>query len=219
MESRDTRIVLVEDHPMVSQGVRRVIEQTEGMRIVGEAGTGLETLAMVRTSGADVVVMDIHLAGENGIDLSRRLLADFPTLKIVVFSGDSSLKLVREALQAGVSAYVTKGQAPAELVRAIRFALDHRIYMSPEVADVVVEDYMKALGEKTIPASKPLLTDRERLLLKLVAEGKRNKEIAEVLGVGAKSVETYRGRLMKKLDCANANELTRYALREGIASL
>ena len=204
---------------MVSQGLRRLVEEVEGMKVVGDASDSQGAFALARTERPDVVVMDIHLAGENGVEVSRRLLAEFPSLKVVVLSGDWHLDLVREALQAGVSAYVIKGQPPAELVRAIRTVLDHRMYLCPEVAALVASDYLKTLGEKSVPASKPLLTHRERLLLKLVAEGKRNKEIAEALSVGVNSVETYRARLMKKLGCASANELTRYALREGIASL
>ncbi|HYG34838.1 MAG TPA: response regulator transcription factor, partial [Clostridia bacterium] len=118
---------------------------------------------------------------------------------------------------AGISAYITKEHGQEELIRAIRTALDHRIYLSPEVASVVVTDYMKTLAQKTAPA-KPVVTDRERQLLRLVAEGKRNKEIAAEMEIGVKSVETFRSRLMKKLGCASAADLTRYAIREGIAA-
>jgi DNA-binding NarL/FixJ family response regulator len=219
MNANETRILLVEDQPIVRQGLRRLIEEVTGMRVVGEVANGQDMFTALQSVVPDVVVMDIHLARENGLEITRRLLAQFPAVKVVVLSGDLSLDLVREALRSGVSAYVTKGQTPADLVRAIHSAIDHRIYMSPDAAALATGDYLKILEEKTIPASKPMLTGRELRLLQLVAEGKRNKDIAEVLGVGAKSVETYRGRLMKKLGCANANELTRYALREGIASL
>jgi len=219
MDTKATRILLVEDHPLFARGLRQVIEEEQGMEVVGAASDSREALALVRSAAPDVVVMDIHLDAEDGLEISRQLLAEFPAKKVVVLSGDASLDVVREALQAGVSAYITKADAPAEVARAIRAVLDHRLYLCPKVADLVASDYLKTMAEKTIPASKPLLTERENQLLKLVAEGKRNKDIAPLLGIGVKSVETYRGRLMKKLGCASSNELTRYALRHGIASL
>lgn len=159
--------------------------------------------------------MDIHLPGENGIAISRRILVEYPAVKIIALSSDSRLALINEALQAGLSAFVRKESNSEEMVRAIRSVLDNRVYLCPDVASMVVADYMNTIGEKTVSESKPTLTDRESLLLKLVAEGRRNKEIAEALDVEVKSVETFRSRLMKKLGCASSNELTRYAIREG----
>jgi DNA-binding NarL/FixJ family response regulator len=163
--------------------------------------------------------MDILLSGENGIELSREILAEFPSVKIVALSSESHLKLVHKALQAGISAYVIKASAPEELLRAIAAVMNYRIYLCPEVASEVVTDYMNVMNGTVIPVSKPNLTNREQGVLKLVAEGKRNKEIAEALEINVKSVETYRSRLMKKLGCASASELTRYAIREGIVPL
>jgi DNA-binding NarL/FixJ family response regulator len=218
MNLNEVRILLVDDHAIMREGLRQVLREQEHLTVVGEACNGQSALDQVRALSPDVVVLDLHLGGENGIEVSRRILADFPAVKIVVLSADSNLALVTEALQAGVSAYVVKDNASDELIRAIRSVMDQRTYLCPEVASVVVANYMKALADKTIPASKPLLSDRERQLLKLVAGGKRNKEIAETLGVGLKSVETYRSRLMKKLGCASPSELTRYAIREGIVT-
>jgi DNA-binding NarL/FixJ family response regulator len=219
MNPKEIKILLVDDHAMLRHGLGRLIGEQRGLLVVGEAASGQTALEQVRALSPHVVVMDIHLGAENGIEVSRRILAEFPAVKIVVLSADSDLAVVTKALQVGVSAYVSKESGSPELIRAIQAVMDHRIHLSPEVSSVLVRDYMKALGQKTIPASKPILTDRERRLLKLVAEGARNKAIAEALNVGVKSVETYRSRLMRKLGCASANELTRYALREGIASL
>lgn len=214
---KEIKILLVDNHQMVRQGLRLLIKEQPNMTVVGEASDRKSALEQVRSLSPDLVLMDVHLEGESGIEISRSLLAEFPSLKIIALSGDPDLAVVHDALQAGVSGYITKENSHEELVRAIRTVLDHRLYLSPEVASVVVVDYMKILNE---PAglSKPVLTDRERQLLKLVAEGKRNKEIAEVLAVGVKSVETYRSRLMKKLNCASAADLTRYAIREGITT-
>lgn len=219
MNVEEVRILLVDDHEMMRKGLHSLIHGRNGVRIVGEAASRQEALQLVRSLSPAVIVMDILLGGENGIEVSRQILAEFPSIKIIALSSESHLKLIHEALQAGVSAYITKSAAPEELMRAIAVVLDHRVYLCPEVANEVVNDYMNVLGMTTIPAAKPTLTDRERGLLKLVAEGKRNKEIAEALNIGVKSVETYRSRLMKKLGCASANELTRYAIREGIAPL
>jgi two-component system, NarL family, response regulator NreC len=218
MNEEQVRILLVDDHAMLRQGLRSLIGSQEGLAIVGEASSMQAALEKVRALSPHVVIMDIHLAAENGIEVSRQILVEFPSIKIVVLSGDPDLALVTQALQAGVSAYVLKDNELPELIRAIHAVMDHQTYLSQEVASVVVTDYLRAMEGRTIPATKPILTDRERHLLKLVAGGARNKEIAEALSVGVKSVETYRSRLMKKLGCTSANELTRYAIREGIVS-
>lgn len=218
MTSPEVRILLVDDHEMMRKGLRMLIADQPGMSVVGEAGDRDAALELIKNQPADVIVMDIHLPGINGIETSREILANHPGVKVVALSADPDLTLVNAALQAGVSGYLTKDCGPAELLQAIRSAIDGRIYLSPDVASVVVNDYMRGLGDRR-SSSRPHLSEREQHLLRLVAEGKRNKEIAGILNVGVKSVETYRSRLMKKLGCASTVELTRYALREGIASL
>lgn len=213
----EVRIFLVDDHAMVRDGLRQVLRNQAGMMVVGEAGNGRLALDQIRALVPQVVIMDLHMAEGGGIAASRLILAEFPKIKIIVLSSDSKLALVTEALQAGASAYVLKENASDELVRAIRAVMDHRMYLCPELASAVLGNYMGTISDKAIPSSKPLLTDRERQLLILVAAGKRNKEIAEILGVTLKSAETFRSRLMKKLNCASSNELSRYAFREGIA--
>jgi DNA-binding NarL/FixJ family response regulator len=214
----EIRILLVDDHQMIRAGLRRVLADHPGLRVVGEAGDSQEALAQVRAANPQVVVMDIHLPGEDGITISQHILQERPTTRIVIVSADTELATVQRALRAGVSAYLTKNAPPAELVQAIRDAVDQRVHLCHEVASAVVQDYMKLVISRSVPA-KPMLSAREILLLKLVAEGKRNKEIAEALQVGRKSVETYRSRLMRKLKCGSPAELTRYAVREGIVSL
>lgn len=188
------------------------------MQVVGEASNLEEVMDQIRRADPNLIIMDIHLPGANGIEVSRHVLAEKPATRIVALSADPELSLVNQALQTGVSAYLTKDCGPEELIKAIRAALEGRVYLSPDVASVVVTDYMRAMGDKSA-GGRPHLSEREKQLLRLVAEGKRNKEIAGILNVGVKSVETYRSRLMKKLGCASTVELTRYALREGIASL
>ncbi len=218
MSATEIKILLVDDHPMMREGVRRLLGEQAGLRVVGEAASFQTALRQVHATQPDVIVMDIHLPGENGIEISERVLSEFPKIKIVVLSADMDLTTVQRALHAGVSGYISKNASPEEMVRAIHAAVDQRMYLCPESAAVVMKDYLESVIRPSTPAL-PALTDRERLLLKLVAEGRRNKEIAAALKVGLKSVETYRSRLMRKVGCASAADLTRYAIREGIASI
>lgn len=192
-----------------------MLNEHDDLRVVGEANSRASTWEVLHAGPPDVIVMDVHLPGENGVDLSTEILAAFPRLKIVILSADPDLATVQRALQIGVASYLTKNDAPEEIVQAIRAVMQGRVHLCPAVANVVVQDYLKVVVNRS-PDAPPVLTDRERLLVKLVAEGKRNKEIATLLGVGDKSVETYRSRLMRKLNCTTAAELTRYAIREGI---
>jgi two-component system, NarL family, response regulator NreC len=216
MTATNATVLLVDDHAMMRAGLRRLLQEQEGIAVVGEADSGPSAFDQVRALGPQVVVMDVHLAAENGNATARRILAEFPNVRIVVLSADSSPPVITEALQAGVSAYVTKENDPAELVYAIQAVMDRRTYFCREASAVVMGDYMKTLAGKTFSSAKPVLTDRQRRLLELVAGGKRNKEIAEVLGMGVKAAETSRLRLMKKLGCTSVSELTRYAIREGL---
>jgi DNA-binding NarL/FixJ family response regulator len=210
--------MLVDDHQFVREGVRRMLEQQPGWQVVGEADCGDAAISLTGSLRPDTVVMDLQLPGQDGLEISERILQEFPGTKIVVLSAHTELASVRRALHLGVSAYITKSGPAEELLRAIRAAQGQRVYLSEEVAALVVQDYLKVVVHPKAEA-KPLLTDRERLLLRLIAEGKRNKEIAQALRISPMSAETYRSRLMRKLNCTSAAELTRYAIREGIASL
>lgn len=217
MNTTEIKILLVDDHRMMREGVRRVLNEQSHLRVLGEANSHAQACELIRASLPDVVVMDIHLPGENGIEISAAILREFPRIKIVILSADADLATVQHALSVGVSGYVTKNDPPENIVRAIQDAMDHRVYLCPAVATLVVQDYLKLKVNRPAP-TQPELTERERVLLRLVAEGKRNKEIADALQVAAKSVETYRSRLMHKLACGSAAELTRYAIRQGIVT-
>lgn len=219
MDQSEIKIFLVDDHTILRQGLRHILSGLPGLVVVGEAGNGMAALAQMRDSLPDVVILDVNLDNESGVDVCRQITTEFPAARVIMLTAYGDLATVTEALRAGAAGYVIKENGRAELERAVRTVMDHRTYLCPEVATLVTADYMKTLDNPTIPASKPLLSERERTLLKLVAEGKRNKEIAILLGVGARSVETYRSRLMKKLGCTSTGELVRYAIREGIATL
>jgi DNA-binding NarL/FixJ family response regulator len=214
--TREIRILLVDDHQMIREGLRRLIEDKPGLTVVGEAFSSETAMDQVRTAAPNLVLMDIHLPEESGLEITRRILAECPSVKVLALSGDSDPELVVQALRAGVSGYVIKKHGSDELLHAIQAAMDHRLYLSPELSSEVIKSFVHSSGETKAPPACVALSDRERLLLQWIAEGKRNKEIAEGLAVAVRSVETYRSRLMKKLGCASTPELVRYAVRKGI---
>jgi DNA-binding NarL/FixJ family response regulator len=211
-----TRLILVDDHPMLRQGLRQALAPNADLVIAGEVSSGRAALQMVRELTPDLVIMDIHLPDLNGLEVSRLILRDFPRIKIIVFSADPDRTLVDEALQTGICGYLVKAGVVEEMIRAIRLVMEGRLYLCPELATVVLDNYKKQLVSKTRSA-KSLLTDREKQVLRWLAEGLQNKEIADRLNVSLKSVEKSRFRLMHKLGYRSVAELTRYAVREKIA--
>jgi two-component system, NarL family, response regulator NreC len=213
----DIKVLVVDDHPILRFGLRRTIDQHPNFTVVGEASTGAEALKLVAKLAPDLITMDVLLPDVNGIELTRQILAVLPSVKIVVFSSDATRSRVNEALQAGACGYIWKLSAAQEIIRAIEMVMTGRLYLSPEVSADILEDYRKCLAGQSEP-SKPFLSDREKQLLRFVAEGRRNKEIAAQLALSIKSIEAYRSRLIKKLGCSSTAELVRYAVREGIAA-
>ena len=211
------KILLVDDHPMLRNGLRQVITQQSAFTIVGEASTGAQALKLVAELSPDLIVMDAHLPDMNGTEATRRILGRDPQIKIVFFSSDAARSLVDEALHAGACGYIWKQSNVEELIQAIEMVMAGKLYLSPEVSAGILEDYRKSLVADSEPIKK-VLSDREKQLLRLVAEGRRNKEIAAEMTISAKSAEAYRSRLMKKLGCSSSAELVRFAIREGIAN-
>lgn len=209
--------MLVDDHPMTRNGARELLGRQPDFVVVGEASSGGPALKLARELRPDVVLMDVHLLGVNGIETTRQILSELPDTKVIVFSCEPAREFVDQALLAGACGYVVKTGALEELVKAIEWVMEGKLYLSPEMSAGILEDYRRGLARGPAPL-KPLLSERERHLLRLVAEGRRNKEIAGQMAVSAKSVETYRSRLMKKLGYTSSAELVRYAIREGIAA-
>jgi DNA-binding NarL/FixJ family response regulator len=211
------RILLVDDHRLFRSGLRLLLERCPEVAVVGEAGDGPTAQQLVETLRPDVVVADIHLPDGDGIDLAARILLARPGVKVIFLSSDADLNLVRRALDAGGSGYLLKDSAPQDLLRAVEAATTGGIFLCPEVAALMVKSY-RQISPGDAPASPRHLSERETEVLRFIAEGLRNKEIAARLKVSTKSVETYRKRLLTKLGYASTAELVRHAIREGIVA-
>ncbi len=212
------RIALIDDHPIYLDGLRYVIGAQPDMEVVGDAADGAAALKLAREKSPDILLLDISLPGANGIEVCRQIRAELPRARIIILTAYADDAYVHQAVEAGVNGYLLKGSGTAEISRAIRAVMGGHTYLSPEVTNSVMKVYKKYLSLKDAPR-KPPLSAREREVLKWIAEGLSTKEIATRLEIGPKTVETYRRRLMVKLDCSRATELVRYALREGIATL
>jgi DNA-binding NarL/FixJ family response regulator len=212
------KILIVDDHKIMREGLRALLERQPNMEVVGEASNGREAIALAHKLKPRVIVMDITMPGLNGIDATRRMAAELPDVKVVGLSMNSDRRYVLAMLGAGASGYLLKNAASEELTRAIETVIVNRKYVSPLVADAVVES---AIREATPHggAEGKALSGREREVLQLLAEGRTSKEIAEKLGVAVTTVETHRRQIMNKLSIHSIAELTKYAIREGLTSL
>jgi DNA-binding NarL/FixJ family response regulator len=209
------RVVLADDHAILREGVRLVLEAQPDIAVVGEAGTGEEALALARALRPDVVVMDIAMPGLNGLEATRRLRAELPAVQVVVLTMHADEEYVRQVVQAGAAAYVLKQAAAQELVRALRAVRAGEAYLHPAVTRALISDYRRRVDD-TGPADG--LTPREREVLRLVARGASNRAIANDLGISVKTVEAHRANLMAKLAMHDRTELVRYAIRTGLIS-
>lgn len=214
-----SRIVLVDDHGIVREGMRLVLCRERDFDVVGEASSVGGALECVRQHHPDLVVMDIQMNDGNGIDATKRIHETHPKVRVLIVSAVTEVGVVRQALEAGASGFMRKEQAAAELAKAIRTILSGQTFLCAMSATALATDLAKPNGDENEDTGPDLLSARERQVLKMVAEGLRNKEIAEQLKIGVKSVETYRSRLMRKLRCDSPAELTRCAVRMGIAHL
>ena len=212
------KILLADDHKIVRDGLRTLVEKEPDMEVVGEAENGRQAVRLTQELTPDVVIMDITMADLNGIEAARQIHKEIPEVKVIALSMHSDRRFVAGMLEAGASGYLLKDCAFEELTRAIKNVVSNKIYLSPGITDVVVKDY---LGKST-KASRSVfsnLTNREREVLQLLAEGRSTKQIAQSLHVSIKTIETHRRQIMKKLNMHSIAELTKYALREGLTSL
>lgn len=211
-------ILLAEDHIIVREGLRSLIERKPDMEIVGEAENGRMALQLVRKLHPDVVVMDITMPELNGIEATQQIKNEMPKVRVVALSVHCDRRFVLGMLTAGASAFLIKECAFADLVRAIKAAVDGHIYLSPKIADNVIKEYLQYTSHDDGPNYQPL-TSREREVLQLIAEGKSTRKIGAVLHISIKTVEMHRKNIMEKLNLHSIAELTKYALGIGLTTL
>ena len=212
------RIILADDHNIVRQGLRSLIEKELGMDVVGEADNGRRTVQLARELHPDLIIMDVSMPDLNGIEATRQITAELPEIKVLALSMHSDKRFVAGILKAGASGYLLKDCAFDEMAGAIRAVFSGGTYLSPGVAGAVIQDYVRRLHESEY-STTTLLTPREREVLQLLAEGNGTREIALRLHVSVKTVETHRRQVMEKLDIHSVAALTKYAIREGLTSL
>jgi DNA-binding NarL/FixJ family response regulator len=215
------RVLVVDDHPVICQGLRLLLDREPGIEVVGEAHDGRSAIEMACELRPQVVLMDLAMPQLNGVDASRRILAQVRNTKVVALSALSNARTVADAMAAGMSAFVPKEGMVDELVTAIRTAAEGGMYLSPRIAATLPHQCGAAGSNGGTPAGiHPVeLSPREREVLQLIAEGKATKEVARCLNVNIKTVETHRRSMMEKLRLDSVAELTKYAVREGITSL
>ncbi len=206
------RILLVEDHTIVREGLAALVASTSDLEVAGEAGSGERAVALAKTLQPDVAVVDLNLPGIDGVETIERLRAAVPDLGVVVLSMYESPQHVRPAVRAGARGYIVKGAGLSDLLAAVRTVAGGGAFFSPEVAAHVLDPGGPGAGE----ADRPALSRREREVLRLVAEGLSTQEIADALGLSPKTIEGHRGRLMTKLDVKNVAGLVRHAVHLGL---
>jgi len=212
------RILLADDHKIVRDGLRTLIGKEAGMEVIGEAENGRKALKMAEKIRPNVVIIDVTMPDMNGIEATKKMVTEIPGVKVIALSMHSDRRFVLGMLEAGASGYLMKDCAFDELAKAVRSVSTGQTYLSPSIVDVLVKGYLDRVNEKLSVARSPL-TEREREILQLLAEGRSSKEIAAHIGVSVKTVETHRRNMMQKLNMRSVAELTKYAIREGLISV
>jgi len=215
---KKVRIILADDHTVMRAGLRALLERQPGLEVVGEAEDGRQTVELACAHVPDVVVMDIAMPILNGVEATRRLIRQQPTISVVILSMYSDESYVMRALEAGAHAYLLKDSAVTDLIRAIEAVSQGKSFFSPKISRILAEEYVRALKQKGAADSYELLTSREREILQLLAEGKTNKEVATSLNISVYTAETHRGNILQKLNLHSSAELVLYAVRKGIIS-
>lgn len=209
-----TRVLIADDHTLVREGIRSLLEKLPDVQVVAEATDGRHAINLVKSSNPDVVLMDISMPRLNGLDATKLMIRIAPQVRVVILSMHKSQQYVWEALEAGASGYLLKDTDLSELSFAIASVMNGKAYLSPEIAKYVIKDYVR-LSDNSEPFRQPL-TPRQREVLQLMAEGTTTRKIALALNISIKTVETHRAQVMERLDIHDVAGLVRYAIRTGL---
>ena len=210
------RILLADDHGIVRRGLKSLLESQPGLEVIGEAADGLEAVRLCGELSPDLLIVDISMPLMNGIEVASRAQKLEPAPGVIILSMHADESYIMRALGAGARGYLVKDATDEDLIPAVRAVAAGKPFFSPTVAAVLMEDYVRQLRARGLSDSYDLLTDREREVLQLLAEGRSNKEVAALLDVGLSTVETHRANLMQKLNLHNTAEIVLYAVRKGI---
>jgi two-component system, NarL family, response regulator NreC len=212
------RILIADDHGIVRTGLKLLLERVEGMQVVGEAADGREAIRLAKELQPGVVLMDIRMPLLNGLEAAAQIVKDNDRTAVIILSMYTDESYIVRALDAGARGYLLKDNADEDIERAIRSVSIGRPFFSPSIAQALLEDYVRLMRERRIQDSYDLLTEREREVLQLLAEGKSNKEAATILDLSPYTIESHRQNLMQKIGLHNTAEIVLYAVRKGIIS-
>lgn len=212
------RVLLADDHKILRDGLVSLLNNEDGIEVVGVADDGHELVKLVKKQSPDMVILDVTMPNMNGVQATRRIKLDRPEIKILALSMHTENQFVTQMLQAGASGYMLKDCAYEELITAVRMIMAGKYYLSDDITGVVVNNYLKNMQDLTANDAA-VLTQREKEILQLIAEGNSTANIAEFHSISVKTVETHRKNIMDKLDLHSLPELTKYAIREGLTSL
>jgi len=210
------RILVADDHGIVRKGLRLQLEQHPGFQVVGEAADGREAVRLAEELEPHVVLMDIAMPSLNGIEATAQIVKRNPRIGVIILSMHSDEAYLLRTLTAGARGYLLKDTADTDLHRAVQAVADGKPFFSPAIAKTLLDDYVHQLQQRGLQDSYDLLTDREKEILQLLAEGKSNKEVASILNLSTYTVETHRSHIMQKLDLHNSAEIVLYAVRKKI---
>lgn len=212
------KVLIADDHKIMREGLRSLLEKEDDIQVLAEAEDGRATLRLAKELEPDVILMDVAMPGLNGVEATRQVLAEVPSIKVIALSMHDDKRFVLNMFNAGACGYLLKDCAYKEVVQAIRGVMANKTYLSPEIAAVVVKKFV-ANSASVQSSAYVLLTPREREVLQLVAEGKTTNQIAARLYVSPKTIETHRQQIMQKLKLKSVAELTKYAVREGLTGI
>ena len=212
------RILLGDDHTLVRQGLRKILEERPEWEVVGEASDGRDAVRQTASARPDVAVLDIGMPLLNGIEATRQIVRRFPDIRVLILSMHSDEAYIIQALKAGARGYLLKDSADTELIHGVAAVAAGKSFFSPAVSKVMLDDYVRHMTEKGIVDRFESLSEREREIFQLIAEGHSNKEVADLLSISPATVETHRAHILHKLDVHNTAELVLYAVRRGVIS-